>query len=59
MMILNVNEENVTQNIKCPKMKQILNKDAMTSWKLRNIFVHIISLPLKCDAIKMYENITM
>jgi hypothetical protein len=34
-MKLNVNEENVTQNIKCPKLKQILNKDAMTSWKLR------------------------
>jgi len=38
-------------------MNQILNKDAMTLWKLRNIFVHIISLPLKCDAIKMYKNI--
>jgi hypothetical protein len=57
-MKLNVTEENVTQNIKCPKMKQILNKDAMTSWTLCNIFVHIISLPLKCDVIKMYENIT-
>jgi hypothetical protein len=39
-------------------MKQILYKDAMTSWKLHNIFVHIISLPLKCDAINMYKNIT-
>jgi len=58
-MKLNVNGENVTQNIKCPKMKQILNKDAMTSQKLCNISVHIISLPLKCDVIKMYKNITM
>jgi len=57
-MKLNVNEENVTQNIKRPKMKQILNKDAMTSWKVRNISVHIISLPLKCDVIKVYKNIT-
>jgi hypothetical protein len=31
MMKLNVNEENVTQNIICAKMKQILNKDVMTS----------------------------
>jgi len=57
-MELNANEENVTWNIKCPKMKQILNKNAMTSWKLHNIFVHIISLPLKSDVIKMYKNTT-
>jgi hypothetical protein len=52
MMKLNFNEENVIQNIKCPKMKQILNKD-MPSQKLCNTIVHIISLnhfisSLKC-----------